>query len=82
MSRTKPPSTRVGVERRVHFARQRLVHGRRLVSLDEQRLMPVTAHQVAQQRVVAQVDLPHRQVVGGAPVRVDVMELVVGQGTG
>ena len=39
----------------------------------------LTSERRAQERVVQQVDLPHRQVVGGAPVGVDACDVLISQ---
>jgi hypothetical protein len=53
--------------------------GRRPEVSEEAWLDVVGDERPLQQRVVEQVDLPDRQVVGGPPVRVDQLELVVSE---
>jgi hypothetical protein len=72
------------VDRRQVASRDRTVQvridevqaGRRPEVSEEARLDVVGDERPFQQRVVEQVDLPDRQVVGGPPVRVDQFELV------
>ena len=71
-----------GLDDPVHVDVDHVQAGGRAPVPEEARLDVVRLQGAAQHRVVEQVDLADRQVVGGTPVRVEQVELVRGQGPG
>src|SRR5207302_2006510 len=63
----------------VHVCVHEVEAGRRPPVTEEPGLDLVGTQRLAQQRVVEQVDLSHRQVVGGAPPCVNTTRIVIGQ---
>jgi len=59
----------------IHVGVQQVQSGRGAPVPEESRLDMLGQQRFPQQRVVQQIDLPDRQVVGGAPVSVDQVEL-------